>query len=132
MFTVFQLFKTFGIMTYPTLLGIVEVNEEEEEDESPPEDSLEDEPKDEKIIEEDVIGGPSNNKSSKSDLRSQISEQRNSRRSSEEDLPRQPCSFFISTSPPLPHIAATSITSELSSEDQQSRHFNLNYPQNPL
>ena len=117
-------------MAYPTLLGIVEVNEEEEEDESPPEDSLEDEPKDEKIIEEDIIGGPSsNNKSCKSDLRSQISEQRNSRRSSEEDLPRQPCSFFISTSPPLPHIAATSITSELSSEDQQSRHFNLNYPQ---
>ena len=86
-------------------LGIIEVNEEEEEDdEESPEDSLEDDSTEDKILEEDIIG-PS---AAKRGL-----ERRNSRRSSEEDLPRQPCSFFISTSPPLQNMVAPSITSEL-------------------
>ena len=86
-------------------LGIIEVNEEEEEDdEESPEDSLEDDSTEDKILEEDIIG-PS--------VAKRGLERRNSRRSSEEDLPRQPCSFFISTSPPLQNMVAPSITSEL-------------------
>ena len=51
-------------------------------------------------------------------------ERRNSRKSSEEDLPRKPCSFFICTSPPLPNLAAPSITSDISSEDANSNNIN--------
>ena len=53
-------------------------------------------------------------------------ERRNSRKSSEEDLPRKPCSFFICTSPPLPNLAAPSITSDISSEDANSNNNNIN------
>ena len=93
------------VLRFSLFLGIIEVNEEEEEDdEESPEDSLEDDSTEDKILEEDIIG-PS---AAKRGL-----ERRNSRRSSEEDLPRQPCSFFISTSPPLQNMVAPSITSEL-------------------
>ena len=99
------LLRENGRFTFFPFIGIIEVNEEEEEDdEESPEDSLEDDSTEDKILEEDIIG-PS---AAKRGL-----ERRNSRRSSEEDLPRQPCSFFISTSPPLQNMVAPSITSEL-------------------